>query len=543
MSGGAGAAALGLGGMLAGCAARPAPGRSSGASGAAGTAKPGGTVTGFFTSPSSEDLEPYGVRSESASTQPMLALVYSGLLRLKLGPQYSFTDRSMEGALATSWEQPDPQTLVFHLRPGVKFHNKPPVNGRALASSDVKFTFERMLASPFAYLNFFSSIASIDTPDAQTATMHLKSPDGALLSHLATGFAWITPKEAGKADPKSAGGLSYKEASTAIGTGPFMMDTYDHNSKASFIRNPDYWEAGLPYLDRVEFLILADTASQLAALQTGQVTVGNLPLGSEADFRSRNPKLVFSPNPATQIWHKASRTDHPPFSDVRVRRAMAMAYNQDEVKKVWGVPDTASSYGSLTTVAGDAYLPLNQLGDAAQWWKNDPAAAKQLLAAAGFPNGIDADYNDSTCCAPQELYEQFAADVAKVGIRLNIKIKEHAAYQASTLLGQYEGTAGNQVPVYDPGDWFNLTNLISSVRDISHVDDPMINDLTAKQQSELDPKKRLDILHQLVQYSAGQVYYVTEPQSVITEARQAYLKNYAPRLGYQPTLTAAWLDK
>jgi ABC-type transport system substrate-binding protein len=99
------------------------------------------------------------------------------------------------------------------------------------------------------------------------------------------------------------------------------------------------------------------------------------------------------------------------------------------------------------------------------------------------------------------------------------------------------------VPVYDPGDWFNLTSLITSVRDISHVDDPMINDLTAKQQQELDTQKRLDILHQLVRYSASQVYYISEPQSVITEARQPYLKNYAPRLGYQPTLVAAWLDK
>ncbi|HTE86026.1 MAG TPA: ABC transporter substrate-binding protein, partial [Dehalococcoidia bacterium] len=374
-----GSAALGASALLAACATRSSPGGSSGQSSGAGAAKRGGTATGFFTSPSSEDLEPYGVRSESASTQPMLALVYSGLLRLKLGTQYSYTDRSMEGALANKWEQPDPQTLVFHLRPGVRFHNKPPVNGRELAAADVKFSFERLLASPFAYLNFFSRIAGIDAPDNQTVVMKLKAPDGALLGHLATGFAWVTAKEAGKADPKSAAGLSYKEAATAIGTGPFMLDAYDHNSKASLVRNSDYWEPGLPYLDRVEFLILGDTASQLAALQTGQTTFGNLPLGSEADFKSRNPKLVFTPKQQTQAWHKSMRTDHAPFTDVRIRRALAMAYNQDNVKKVWGVPDTASSYGSLTSIAGDAYLPLDQLGDAAQWWKNDPAAAKQLL--------------------------------------------------------------------------------------------------------------------------------------------------------------------
>jgi peptide/nickel transport system substrate-binding protein len=540
-----GAAATGTA-LLAGCGAKPAKTGSTGAasvSGTAGAIKRGGTLTTFITSPSSEDLEPHGVRSESASTQPMLALVYNGLLRLKLGSQYSFTDRSVEGVLATKWEQPDPQTLVFHLRPGVKFHDKPPVNGRELAASDVKFSFERMTSSPFAYLNFFSSIASIETQDAQTVTFKLKSPDAALLGHLGTGFAWVIAKEAGKADAKGAAGLSFKEASTAIGTGPFMLDSYQHESKASFVRNPNYFEPGLPYLDRVDFQVIGDTSAQVAAMQTGQVTVGNLPLGSEADFKSRNPKLVFTAEPTTQAWHKAMRTDKPPFNDVRVRRAIAMAYDQESVKKIWGVSDSPSSYGSLTSIAGDAYLPLNQLGDSAQWWKLDVNAAKQLLAGAGFPNGFSVDYNDSTCCGPQELPEQAAADLAKIGIKLNIKIKEHAAYQATTLLGQYEGTAGNQVPVYDPGDWFNLAMLSSSVRDISHVDDPTINDLTAKQKLELDTNKRIDILHQLVRYCADQVYYVVEPQAVVTEVRQPYLKNYAPRLGYQPTYTVAWLDK
>jgi peptide/nickel transport system substrate-binding protein len=527
--------------IVAGCSSRARP-SASGSPGAGGI-KRGGTITAFITSPSSEDLDPYGVRSESASTQPMLALVYNGLMRLKMGAGIAFTDRTMEGSLASKWEQPDPQTVVFHLRPGVKFHNKPPVNGRELTAADVKFSFERMLASPFAYLNFFSSIASVEAQDNQTAVFKLKAPDGALLGHLATGFSWVTAKEAGKADPKGSLGLSFKEASTAIGTGPFMLDSYSHDTKAAFVRNPDYFESGLPYVDRVEYSVIPDPSAQIAALQSGQVTIGNLPLGSEADFKSRSGKIVLSPNPGTQAWHKAMRTDKAPFSDVRIRRALAMAYNQDEVKKVWGVPDTASSYGSLTAVSGDAYLPLNQLGDAAQWWKNDVAASKQLLAAAGFPNGFETDYNDSTCCAPQEVYEQMAADFAKVGVKVNIKIKEHAAYQASTIVGQYEGMAGNQVPVYDAGDWFNLTNLPGSNRDISHVDDPTINDLTAKQRAELDPKKRLDLLHELVRYSAAQIYYIVEPQAVVTEARQPFLKNYSPRLGYQPVFLVAWLDK
>lgn len=533
---------------LAGCGSRgnktASGGATAGGAAPGGAIKRGGTLMTFLTSASSDDFEPHGFRSESANTQPLLALVYSGLLRLKLGDGLKFTDRTMEGVLAAKWEQPDPQTLVFHLRPGVKFQDKPPVNGRELTASDVKFSFERMLASPFPYLNYYSSIASVDAPDEQTATMKLKAPDAALLGHLAIGFCWIVAKEAGKMDAKGPSlGMSFGDPSTAIGSGPFMVDAYEHGVKATFVRNPAYFETGLPYLDRVEYQFLTDISAQLAALQTGQAIVGNLPLGSEIDFRARNPKLVFTPNFSTSAWHHVGRVDQKPFGDVRVRQALAMAYNQDNVKKVWGVPDTPSSYGSLTAVTGDAYLPLEQLGDAAKYWKFDPNGAKQLLASAGYPNGFETPYTSDTCCAPQFVAEAFVADMAKIGVKIDLTVKEHAANQASTLLGKFDGMAGNQVPVYDANDWFSLTMIPGAGRNLAHMDDPQVNDLVAKQRSELDVQKRLDIIHQLVRYLAGQAYYLVEPQAVQTEARWPFVKNYSPRIGYQPTFTVAWLDK
>jgi peptide/nickel transport system substrate-binding protein len=533
--------------LLAGCASKSGkPASSSGASGGAnaGQVKHGGTITSFIGSGgSSEDLEPYGVRSESGSTQPLLALVYNGLLRLKVGNNIAFTDRTIEGSLAASWEQPDPQTLVFKLKPGVKFQNKPPVNGRVLTSADVKFSYERMLQSPFAYLNYFNVISQVDATDPQTVTMKLKTPDGSLLPHMSAGFAWIQAKEAGKADSKGAGGLDYHDASTAIGTGPFMVDSYQKGIKASFVRNPDYFESGLPYVDRVEYSVISDSASQVAALQSGQVIIGALPAGSEADFQSRNPKVVYAQNPTTSHWFYGMRVDQKPFTDLRVRRALAMAFDQDAMKKVWNLPNTESSYGSLTSIDGDFYLPLDKLGDAAQYWKLDPQAAKQQLTAAGYPNGFETDLNTSNCCGPQFLEDLFASSMAKAGIKVNVKIKEHAAYQATTILGQFDGMDGDQVPVFDAGDWFLLTNLPGALRNNSHVNDPTITDLVNKQRSELDPKKRLDLVHQLVQYSAGQVNYLVSPQLRTTEARQPFIKNYSPRVGYQPTFMVAWLDR
>lgn len=539
-------ASAGVTAFAAACGAKPAGPASSGSkSGTAGAVKRGGSLTTVANTGAipGQDFDVHGATANATNIQPIFAVMHSGLIRLKVGGDYKYTDRTIEGALAAKWEQPDPQTVVFHLRPEAKFHNKAPVNGRAVTSSDVKFTFDRMFASPFAYANFYNGIASIDTPDAQTAIAKLKSPDAAFLSHLSLGFAWIIPKEAGKDDAKSPAGLDFKDLSTAIGAGPFMADSYDRGTKATFVRNPDYWEPGLPYLDRVEFLFLTDPAPQVAALQTGQVALGRLPIGSEADFKSRNPKLAYSAVYDPLINFKAMRTDKPPFDDLRVRHALSMNFNQADFAKAWGTPDAPHSYGSLTANSGDAYLPIEQLGDSAQWWKMNANAAKQLMASAGYAGGFQVDYNSAPDVDLRELPELWSAQLAQLGVKINIKQQEHAPYAATVARGQYDGTAGSASAVFDPDDWFSLVLAPGAARNASHVDDAMVNDLAAKQHVELDPQKRLDIIHQLVKYLAGQVYYLVDPQVTVTETHQPYLRNYAPRIGYQPSIAVTWLDK
>ncbi|HTE84740.1 MAG TPA: ABC transporter substrate-binding protein [Dehalococcoidia bacterium] len=540
----AGAGAAGAGMALAGCGSR---GSSSGAKSTGqaptGTAKHGGTLTSFRMNPPSEDLEPFGTRSESTDAQiPLFENIFSGLIRVKLGQPYKYADRTLEGELAVKWEQPDPTTLTFSLRPSVKFHNKPPVNGRAVTADDVKFSYERLLGSPFSYVNLFNSIQSIQAPDPQTVVMQTKTPDATLLQHIALGMAWITAKEAGQPDPKGAGGLSFKDPSTAIGTGPFMLDKYQSGVTETMVRNPDYFESGLPYADRIEVQILPDKATQVAALRTGKAILGTIPAGSEQDLKSTSPSFGYSLFYNPSAWFHGMRIDQAPYSDVRVRRAMAMAYNQANVNKVLDTPDAPLTFGSVTANCGDAWLPLDKLGDNAQWWKYDPNAAKQLLAAAGFPNGLEVKLTVSNCCENSTLPELFAADMAKVGIKVNINVQPHPEYQASTVRGQYDGMTGSQFPIWDADDW--ISNLLpGSPRNVSHVDDPTIKDLQAKERAELDTAKRMDIIHETVKYLAGQVYQITHPQAVSTDANQPFVKNYAPRVGYQPTYMVTWLDK
>lgn len=552
---GTGAAALGL--AIAGCggngnkqtatgstAGSAAAGGSSAASAASATATPkqGGALVTYLKSPSSEALETDGLRSNSANSQPLFALFYNRLLRLKMGEGIPSEDRTIEGELAAKWEQPDPLTLTFQLRPGVKFHNKPPVNGREMTADDIKFSLERLLGSQFSYLYFFDSIASVNAVSPQTVTLKLKTPDAALLTHLSMGFTWVMAKEAGKPDDKSPLGLSFKDISSAIGTGPFIADTYEQGVRFLTKRNPAYVEQGLPYLDSVEYQVIGDSSTELAALGSGKVQEATIPLGSVADLRSTSPKLVYKSDLQTGWWGTGMRVDQAPFSDVRVRRAMAMAFDQANISKITEAPQVLVTYGSVPAIVGAAYLPADKLGDDAKWWQTNPAEAKKMLAAAGYADGFSTNYWSSVGNQPTDYPEVFAADMAKIGVNVAIKMQEHATFQATTLLGNYDGLAGYFLQLYDADDFLS-TLLPDSSRNVSHVNDPKITDLQAKERSELDTNKRLSILQDLIRYLAGQAYVLPKPQLINTTAQQPFVKGFNPRPGYQPLFNLTWFDK
>ena len=270
--------------------------------------------------------------------------------------------------------------------------------------------------------------------------------------------------------------------------------------------------------------------------------VGTVPAGSKADLKATNPQLVYMASYNPSAWFHGMRVDIPPFNDIRVRRALSMTYDQSSVNKLLGVADAPLTFGSVTANTGDAYLPLDQLGDSAQWWKPNPAGAKQLLAAAGYANGLETTLTVSNCCQNSTVPDLFASDMAKIGIKVNIKVLEHAVYIATAERGQYEGFTGSQLPIWDADDWFS--NLLpGSPRNVSHVDDARVKDLQAKERAEFDPNKRLAIIHELVRYLAGQVYQITHPQAVQTDASQTFVRNYAPRAGYQPVHMVTWLDR
>ena len=191
---------------------------------------------------------------------------------------------AITGRLAESWEIPDDKTMIFHIRQGVRWHDKPPMNGRELTAQDVEFTFHRMLGmgdfseagpTPFGGVALLKGIPfeSITATDDATVVMKLKKPYlSAFYLITLNYFVYIMPPEV----VQQIGDV--KDWRNMVGTGPFLLTDVVEGSSVTRTRNPEYWghdekypQNQLPYIDTLEWLIIPEEATLMSALRSGKL--------------------------------------------------------------------------------------------------------------------------------------------------------------------------------------------------------------------------------------------------------------------------------
>jgi peptide/nickel transport system substrate-binding protein len=453
----------------------------------------------------------------------------------------------IEPDLAARWESPDDTTYIFHLRRGVKWHNKSPVNGRELVAEDVKFTFDRFLAekgNPGRYM--LDSVDHVEVVDRYTVKFVLNEPFVWLLDILANALCtWIIAPEV----IEQYGDL--KKVETAIGTGPFILENYEPNVKIVFRRNPDYFRPGQPYVDAAEWLVQDDESTGLAMYRTGQLDAGP---GQQWEVRQADldalkhshPQLRYQDMQSitqTTIW---MRNDRPPFSDVRVRRAISHALDRQ------GIIDGVWMRGQLSPGVAPGLaewsLPIDQLGEGEKYYRYDPKEARRLLAEAGYPKGFKAQlattsgYGRDLLDAVQ-LVQRY---LKEVGIEVELKIQEYGAYQATTGQGKYEGLAmGPYGVAWEPDGALYGPYMPNQLRNRGHVNDPKLAAMVQEQRRLKDPEARKQLIFAIQRYIAEQQYYVYLSSQVVTASWQPYVKNYAPNLNsdFGSRVAALWLDR
>jgi peptide/nickel transport system substrate-binding protein len=480
-------------------------------------------------------------------TNTTLSFVYSMLLRHKVGVGTQPGTFAVEPHLAERWETPDDTTYIFHLRQGVKWHNKPPVNGRELVAEDVKFTFDRFLTEPGnPERQLLESVDRVEVVDRYTVKFRLHEPFVWLLDVLANAMCmWIVAPEV----VEKYGDL--KKAETAIGTGPFLLERYEPNVKTIFKRNPDYFRKDQPYVDGVEWLAIEDDSTGLAMYRTGQIDCGPWYYWSVRQpdleaLKQTHPHLRYQDVLANNANAISMRVDQPPFTDVRVRRAVSHAIDRQ------AIIDAAYPRGEPTSAVPRGLtewsLPIDQLGAGAKYYQYDPEEARRLLAEAGFPKGFKAPLTVTGGYGPDLLDAvQLAQHYLKnVGIEAELKQQEYGAYMATTAQGKFEGmTMGPYAVAWEPDSALYGPYVPDQPRNRGHVNDPKLTAMVQAQRRTQDLEARKQLIFDIQRYAAEQQYYVYLNTPMFTGSWQPYVKNYTPNLTFDfgNRVAALWLER
>jgi peptide/nickel transport system substrate-binding protein len=532
------------GGAAAGAALTPTT--RACAAGTDGPPKRGGTLALRGVDPLHFD----GMLTSSFKTHAALSFTHSRLVRHKAGPAVTPGTFPIEGDLAESWTQPTETTYVFKLRRGVRWQPKPPVNGRELTAEDVRWSVERFLTVPGNVLaTTLRLVERVEALDRYTVRFTLKEPFAWFLDMLAAPMAVaIVAKEC----VDRWGDLKKLEA--CVGSGPWVLDSYKPNQSLTFVRNPNYFVAGLPYIDRIEVTVDEDAASRMSSFIAGKWDIGydgGLVFRTEwaqirDALRQRRPTLRTMDVLANIMSHVSMRVDQPPFNDVRVRRAMSLAVDRQAIMDA-----TSEGTGALNPPipAGlkEWSLPIAQLGDAARYYKRDLAEARRLLAAAGHPNGLPASVCFTTYGSAilVDQVQLILAQLTEAGIDARLDQKEYGAYFSTCFVGKFDSLAFGPQPNFLEPDGYLTQYLPGEARNQSHVEDAVATDLILRQRRTLDATKRRELIHAVQRHLAAQQYYVAIHSGLSVAVWESALKNYGPNLGYDlgGRLTAAWLDR
>ncbi len=406
--------------------------------------------------------------NDSASSR-ITVQIYDGLVG---------QDENMEivPVLAESWERPDELTTVFHLRKGVKFHN-----GEELKATDVKFTLDRMKASPqVGYI--IGSIDRVEIVDDYTVKVITTKPFGAILSHLSHPTAGIMNEKAVK---------EYGEAygQHPIGTGPYKLASWQSGDRIVLEANPDYFLGEAP-IKKVIFRPITEGSNRTIALETGEIDIAYDIEGLDKDRLRNDNSVLFIEEPSLGIDYIGFNTKKAPFNNIKVRQAIATAINTDDI--------IAAVYKGSATRANSLIGPkVFGHTDEAKAWEYNVEKAKKLLAEAGYPNGFKAKIWVNENQARRDIATILQAQLKEIGIDLTIETLEWGAYLDGTARGDHEMFILGWVTVTGDADYGLFPLLHSScfggAGNRSFYSNPKVDKLLMKARNSVNQEERKEL--------------------------------------------------
>ncbi len=471
----------------------------------------------------------------------LVAPLYSTLLQLD---PYNYP--KIIGDVATEWKiAPDGLTYTFKLRQGVRFHD-----GATLTAADVKATYDKIVFPPQGVRsvrkNAYTAVQRIEAPDAATVVFKLKFPSASLLSNLASPWNVIFPKKYLDQDP------NYFKTQV-VGSGPFKFKNYTRGATFEGERNPDYFIKNRPYLDGYKFFISPETSVRAAAIRSGRAYIEfrDLP-NAEVDAikKQLGDRVVVQETPMTGQWGIAINNTVKPFTDVRVRRAIALGIDRHTMGKVLYQLTGLRLLGGLMRPGSEWALPeaeLEKMPGFGRDVEKNRAEARRLLAEAGYPNGLQVTLKNRNVKLPYQDFAVFLIqEWRKIGIEVIHRPLETAAWFSDGQdTGNFELIVAPTVEFMDDPDQFLGRYITGSTQNWGRYSDPVLDDLFSRQARALDPHERHRLINELQRRVLENAYYIPGLWWMRNLVQLAKVKNYvAPPNHYtNQKLQDVWLSE
>ena len=438
---------------------------------------------------------------------------------------------AMKPNLAESWETPDPTTIVINIRPGVRWHNKAPMNGRELTAQDVEYNFHRYtgLGSGFTEPSQFNSMnaatwESITATDDSTVVFKLKVPrnDG-LEVIVAHWFHFIMPPEV----IEQHGNIH--DWRNLVGTGPYMLTDWVKGSSLTYTKNPDYWgtdekypQNRLPYIDQLRRVIMPEQATWLAAFRSGKHDITGLAgdtqlgdIGQVESLQRSNPEITLYP------WYFRSETsvgfnlrNQSLFNDIRVRKAMQMAIDLETINNTYYKGFAKwQPQGRIGDSLTGFYVPFEEWPEAVkQGYRYDPQGAEKLLDEAGYPRGADGIRFKTVLNHLQRFdvgYQEIAVEYWKaIGVDVEIQVHDETPWAGLMTEGTYEGMISMDLG-YDSSPLPLLVHIHS--RDAANRNghqDPVMDAKVEAAETATTPEEQKRLVREADMYMIEQQWYI-----------------------------------
>jgi peptide/nickel transport system substrate-binding protein len=388
---------------------------------------------------------------------------------------WDYRRKDYVGVLAESWEFQG-RRWIFQLKKNIRFHS-----GAPFTAKDFAYSIERMKTDKRSLQGADIAELEVETPDDFTVVCTTKQPHALLLDRLDTRY--MISKAAAEKYGEQADNY-------AIGTGPYKFVSWQRGGNLVMTRNDDYW-GGKPEIKEVILKGVKEEAARVAGLISGQAdVVSNLPI-EDIDRVAKHPRTRVEKVPGFRMYFLAMNVTHKPFDNKLVRQAISHAIDPAVMMK-------HIFSGSGEVLNGPVASNMTGFDPAAKRYPYDPKKSRDLLAKAGYPNGLELKlhFSPDRHLKGRELCEVIANQLSKVSVKVELVGQEYAIYWGK------DGVNGGKLPFYYAGrtasdadtlyDQYFRTGVTKRIG----YSNPEVDKLIEEQQRTPDQKKRVAILQQ-----------------------------------------------